>query len=1134
MSSKHRRSLVSVSTARKRVVSMRVAGKGYTNMVGTEYENVGTKPGMVFFNVKRGKTTVVERLFKDQDKDEIFSGVFYDKDCYMFLVTEKKSEQQLAESTRGGSEFNWKIFIWKGARASMIQFGLAGTKANDLLKKLSENGNYHDTVILKEAQGGETEVFKAFFGGKVTVKPGNRTRRKAGVSDSVVEKTPKLYIVKHEKLNRVAINRMNILEDRSYILDTGKAVFSYSGPNCGRIERAYTEELARRRCKADYRKSIKSTPVNADSPQNLKHLFFQSVDDHEQEIVLDVNNEDDIKKLAPRLLEYKSNEKVFEELNPDKEGDALLDAEVLVGGKVFLVDCFTEMFIWIGKGTNWTDQAVASKLAHEKLKEDGRPDFCSIEILRERMEVIWFKERFFGFDQTDMMEIGGVRNRIKTESEFKIFSRGEEEEEKKKKRVSGEWKRVMQFLSEREQDFDTLQDLSLADDESGKLAAFRYTQKGEMQRMEPWEYGYFDTTEMYSYIYSCKNGTIHYIYTWEGEHASVRAKTHVGISTTGKEVGGIGENIELLGTKVFKFIHQGKEPRLLTLLLERRHRKLFLRQGNPLEKQRNQGFLFKTHLDDQNRKVFAFEINEIGKLGARTTEIPFDTLQQNGFYRKACYIIYRGPAEKQNLLRKAMLGKVDFTPTEVFYYIGDETTSDCKELTCTTSEDPALPRSLGFQDFAFAEIKPKDLSLEENQNLCDELKLKVNTEPLLPAQVRPARLFIVSNALKEVGGMFILDQGDGFFSQADLKENNIFLLDTGSTKVFLWIGSNCNKPSIELGLEAGTRYFVRHIPSGSLDKEFVLVDSGNEAMSFKNCFFGWTNKVKNPKNFSEKYSDQIERFTAIAKMDDKLRHQARQRASVQLRNKKLDTFRQENSLRRSRMRSLRKGKLMTFKRTVNEFSVADKVGDRITVNEKTNTITVNNIGKPLRILQSDLMIDDVCASVRLESSPYNWALFRYKTQIELEFFTRGSNGVDEMMEAISEKMNTMEAEEPESELEVAQQPVTTSQIIRSTSKRFSSAIDLTHTLGELEKDANDDVFFGIARIKADTLQTSLSKTDRLLFIIFIPENTRPALRAAANVHKAVVSEILGPFYTEVTLRETREFDAEKAIIVASN
>ena len=63
--------------------------------------------------------------------------------------------------------------------------------------------------------------------------------------------------------------------------------------------------------------------------------------------------------------------------------------------------------------------------------------------------------------------------------------------------------------------------------------------------------------------------------------------------------------------------------------------------------------------------------------------------------------------------------------------------------------------------------------------------------------------------------MFVEDQGGGYFAQSDLAARGTHILDTGSTKVYVWFGcGEVTKDECELAIRVAVRY-MRKVPEMS-------------------------------------------------------------------------------------------------------------------------------------------------------------------------------------------------------------------------------------------------------------------------------------------------------------------------------
>jgi hypothetical protein len=179
---------------------------------------------------------------------------------------------------------------------------------------------------------------------------------------------------------------------------------------------------------------------------------------------------------------------------------------------------------------------------------------------------------------------------------------------------------------------------------------------------------------------------------------------------------------------------------------------------------------------------------------------------------------------------------------------------------------------------------------------------------------RPARLFCVSRAKMDVGGMFVEEMGPSqTFTQRDLylHARNTFVLDTGGSAIFVWYpSSDLDGQDVSLGLTVASRY-RRAVPSLSYYVEgksaellqteegrakfaglnrvahssrasdvrktvpcpalrVALVDDGEEPLLFKQSFCGWSSAMatpSTPKGYASKYAQSLQHEEAKTAAD---------------------------------------------------------------------------------------------------------------------------------------------------------------------------------------------------------------------------------------------------------------------------
>uniref|UniRef100_A0A8C8RCX2 Macrophage-capping protein n=1 Tax=Pelusios castaneus TaxID=367368 RepID=A0A8C8RCX2_9SAUR len=120
-------------------------------------------------------------------------------------------------------------------------------------------------------------------------------------------------------------------------------------------------------------------------------------------------------------------------------------------------------------------------------------------------------------------------------------------------------------------------------------------------------------------------------------------------------------------------------------------------------------------------------------------------------------------------------------------------------------------------------------------------KYQTSAQLLTESEDHPPRLYGCSNKT----GRFIIEEVPGEFTQDDLAEDDVMLLDTWE-QVFVWIGKDANETERSESVKSAKRY-IETDPSGR-DKRtpLVVVKQGYEPATFTGWFLGWdSNKWKN-------------------------------------------------------------------------------------------------------------------------------------------------------------------------------------------------------------------------------------------------------------------------------------------------
>ncbi|XP_036262329.1 scinderin isoform X1 [Molothrus ater] len=118
---------------------------------------------------------------------------------------------------------------------------------------------------------------------------------------------------------------------------------------------------------------------------------------------------------------------------------------------------------------------------------------------------------------------------------------------------------------------------------------------------------------------------------------------------------------------------------------------------------------------------------------------------------------------------------------------------------------------------------------------------QTSSQLLTKAEDHPPRLYGCSNKT----GRFIIEEVPGEFTQDDLAEDDVMLLDVWD-QVFIWIGKDANETERQESVKSAKRY-IETDPSGR-DKgtPIVIVKQGHEPPTFTGWFLAWdSNRWKN-------------------------------------------------------------------------------------------------------------------------------------------------------------------------------------------------------------------------------------------------------------------------------------------------
>ncbi|XP_073132087.1 villin-3-like [Henckelia pumila] len=302
-------------------------------------------------------------------------GKFYSGDSYIVLQT----------SAGKGGAFLYDIHFWLGKDTSQDEAGTAAIKTVELDAVLGGRA-----VQYREIQGHESDKFLSYF--KPCIIPLEGGVASGFKKPEEEEFETRLYICRGKRvvrLKQVPFSRSSLNHDDVFILDTESKIYQFNGANSNIQERAKALEVIQF-LKDKYHEGkcdvaiIDDGKLQAESDSGEFWVLFGGF----APIAKKVATEDDI-------IPEKTSAKLFSIISGQlKTVDGELSKSVLENNNCYLLDCGSEVFIWVGRLTQVDERKAAIQAAEDFLASQNRPKATHIYRLIQGHETLAFKSNF--------------------------------------------------------------------------------------------------------------------------------------------------------------------------------------------------------------------------------------------------------------------------------------------------------------------------------------------------------------------------------------------------------------------------------------------------------------------------------------------------------------------------------------------------------------------------------------------------------------------------------------------------------------------------------------------------------------------------------------------------------------------
>ncbi|XP_048575726.1 protein flightless-1 homolog isoform X2 [Nematostella vectensis] len=726
--------------------------------------------------------------------DEDFYGKFYEADCYIILKTELDETDQLF----------WQIYYWIGKDASLDKKACSAIHAVNLRNFLGA-----ETRTIREEQGDESEEFHELFDNDIAYIEGGTASGFYSVEDQIyITRLFRLLKDKRVLLEPVLPDVSSLDPTFTFILDAGLKIYIWSGAKAKRTTktkaRLFVEKINKNERK---NKAEIIMCMTGDEPGE----FWRLLNGRPAEGTITVKEEYSVDPKRPNIYKVALGLGYLELPQVELPG-GVLSQKLLDTKNVYIMDCNTEIFVWIGRKSARLVRAAAMKLSQELCSMIERPSFSIVTRTLQGAESQLFKSKFVGWD--DVLAVDYTRS-AETVSKLSkqlgttnITSKDAQDKLKQVAKVD-----LSALFTTRQQPIPDSEQQQLVEEWNEDLDGMEcFVLEGKkFVRLPEDEIGHFYSGDCYVFLcrywvpvetpegeeeeedepveqeedFQCV------VYFWQGRDANQMGWLTFTFSLQKKFEVLFGEKLEVVKT------HQQQEnPKFLAhfkgkFIIHSGKRKEPIPEG---EKPKPELYHIRSNGGILAKRVIQIEANacHLNSEFCYILKVPFENYAEDGII----YVWIGGKVTEADAEHAKELGQEIWDSGYTIQIINE-------------GEEPE-----NFFWVALGGRKDHDKDADY-LNYC--------------------RLFRCSNEK----GYFSVSEKCTDFCQDDLAGDDVMILDTGH-EVFVWMGMESSDVEKKLGIKSAQVY-IQHLlqlQSGPIRK-LRLTLKAQEGHLFKRCFHGW-------------------------------------------------------------------------------------------------------------------------------------------------------------------------------------------------------------------------------------------------------------------------------------------------------
>ncbi|XP_027066759.1 villin-4-like [Coffea arabica] len=341
------------------------------------FQGAGQKAGIEIWRIENFRPVTISKSSY---------GKFFTGDSYVILKTTALKNGALRHD----------IHYWLGKDTSKDEAGTAAIKTVELDAALGGRA-----VQYREVQGHETEKFLSYF--KPCIIP-----QEGGVASGfkhaeAEEHKTRLFVCKGKHVvhvKEVPFARSSLNHDDIFVLDTNSKIFQFNGSNSSIQERAKALEVVQYikdtyhdgKCEVA---AIEDGKLMADAETGEFWGFFGGFAPLPRKTTTEEAKSTDDNSTRLFRVEKGQAEPI--------EADSLT-RELLDTNRCYILDCGTEVFLWMGRATSLDERKSASGAADELVRSLDKGK-CHIVRVIEGFETVIFRSKFDSWPQSTSVAV---------------------------------------------------------------------------------------------------------------------------------------------------------------------------------------------------------------------------------------------------------------------------------------------------------------------------------------------------------------------------------------------------------------------------------------------------------------------------------------------------------------------------------------------------------------------------------------------------------------------------------------------------------------------------------------------------------------------------------------------------------